>query len=190
MTRKAALFFTAAVLLAGCGGDVVPPETGSGRMSATTFTPQVPAPAPSRTTPAAPSFAPAGIGETVAVQQTQYDDSSGSVTLHGVTRVLETDSPLGSTPANGSFLIIDVTVTTISGALSANPFAWAVQTVDSRTYDAALGSVVGQIDSAEIPAGQERRGNVAFDVPNEPGLVKIWLRGALGAVLVEFQVTV
>lgn len=190
--RRLTIAIAIALTSVGCGGGLVPQQTGSGNMSATTFSAERPPPAPPPTTSSAaptPSV-PAGIGETVAVQQTQYDNSAGSVTLHGVTRVLETDSPLSPIPDNGSYLVIDVTVTTISGSLSANPFGWAVQTADSRTYDAALGAVSGQIDSSEIPAGQERRGNVAFDVPNQPGLITIWLKGALGAILVEFQVTI
>ncbi len=60
------------------------------------------------------------------------------------------------------------------------------QSNDGNTYNAALGALQNQLTAADVPAGRQVRGQVAFDAPAGPLLVDY--TAILGAPLVTFNV--
>ncbi len=64
--------------------------------------------------------------------------------------------------------------------------AWRAQSSDGVTYGAELGVADGQIDSGDVPAGRQVRGNVAFDAPE--GTILLDYTTALSDPLATFQI--
>lgn len=140
---------------------------------------------PSSTPSATTSPAPPGVGSTLSF----VDDlgNAGTVTLHGLRRITAGEGPIGgAAPTNGSYLVADVSVAITEGEGSAHPWLFRVQTPDGRTFDSELGIVAQQIDSSDIPAGRQVRGEVAFDAP--VGELLLDYMEVLGGPLVTFHV--
>lgn len=132
----------------------------------------------SSTTAARTTQAPAAVGETVTYQTSK---SAGTLTLNSAHRVTGAPNRITSPPKNGTYLIIDVTLTVNSGTMTANPGFWKAQDPQGYTYTAQFAGVAEQgIDSGEIPAGQKTRGEIAFDVP--PGPLTVTLNPFTGPV--------
>ncbi len=143
---------------------------------------------PSPTTEVAPTPAETTgfpqVGQTVSFTNSE---GSGTVTLHGARRLTEAEGAFGGTPANGTYLVVDVTVAVSEGSASANPFLWRAQSPDGLTYDADFLAVEGIVDSNEITAGRQLRGNIAFDAP--PGPLTVELTTFFSDPLAIFQIT-
>lgn len=176
------ILLAAALLLAGCTGptssvrDAAPPTADNSDPAAGDDT---------QSTPAAPAVAE--VGQTV-----EFDDgygSAGTITLHSVRRVPPAaDSPF-EPPQHGSYVVIDVTVTAVSGDVSANPFGFRAQSPDGHTYDYSDGadaSIEHPIDSSPIAPGRQVRGEIGFDAP--PGELLIDFSTGL-ATVATFRVT-
>lgn len=113
-------------------------------------------------------------------------DSEGTITLNGIRRIESAEGPIGGEPASGSYLVADFTVAFTEGSGSANPLGFRAQGPDGTTYDSELGVLEQQIDSAEIPAGRQVRGEVAFDAP--VGELLLDYSAPLGGPLATFAV--
>ena len=113
--------------------------------------------------------------------------SGGTVTLNSVRRITSPESPTGTSPENGSYLVADVTVEAADGTVSGNPMFWVVQSEDGTTYPAAdITALASQIDSAQMAAGQQTRGEIAFDAPE--GALLLDYRSPAGESLATFSI--
>ena len=112
--------------------------------------------------------------------------SGGTVTLNSVRRITSPESPTGTSPENGSYLVADVTVEAGDGTVSGNPLFWVVQSKDGTTYPADITALAAQIDSAQIAAGWQTRGEVAFDAPE--GALLLDYRSPVGESLATFSI--
>ena len=112
--------------------------------------------------------------------------SGGTVTLNSVRRIPSPESPIGASPENGSYLVADVTVKAADGTISGNPLFWVVQSEDGTTYPADITALAAQIDSAQIAAGRQARGEVAFDAPE--GELLLDYRSPAGEPLATFSI--
>ena len=112
--------------------------------------------------------------------------SGGTVTLNSVRRITAPESPTGTPPKNGSYLVADVTVETGDGTVSGNPLFWFVQSEDGTTYPADITALASQIDSAQLQPGRQTRGEVAFDAPE--GELLLDYRSPVGEPLATFSI--
>ncbi len=112
--------------------------------------------------------------------------SGGTVTLNSVRRITSPESPTGTSPENGSYLVADVTVEAADGTVSGNPLFWVVQSEDGTTYPADITALASQIDSAQMQPGRQIRGEVAFDAPE--GALLLDYRSPVGESLATFSI--
>src|SRR3712207_2948352 len=112
--------------------------------------------------------------------------SGGTVTLNSVRRITSPESPIGTSPENGSYLVADVTVEAADGTVSGNPVFWVVQSEDGTTYPADITALASQIDSAQIQSDRQIRGEVAFDAPE--GALLLDYRSPVGESLATFSI--
>ena len=112
--------------------------------------------------------------------------SGGTVTLNSVRRITSPESPTGTSPENGSYLVADVTVEAADGTVSGNPVLWFVQSEDGTTYPADITALASQIDSAQMAAGRQTRGEIAFDAPE--GALLLDYRSPAGESLATFLI--
>lgn len=112
--------------------------------------------------------------------------SGGTVTLNSVRRITSPESPTGTSPENGSYLVADVTVEAGDGTVSGNPLLWFVQSEDGTTYPADVTALASQIDSAPLQLGRQTRGEVAFDAPE--GELLLDYRSPVGEPLATFSI--
>ena len=112
--------------------------------------------------------------------------SGGTVTLNSVRRITSPESPTGTPPENGSYLVADVTVEAADGTVSGNSLFWVVQSEDGTTYPADITALAAQIDSAPIAAGRQTRGELAFDAPE--GALLLDYRSPVGESLATFSI--
>lgn len=112
--------------------------------------------------------------------------SGGTVTLNSVRRITSPESPTGTSPENGSYLVADVTVEAADGTVSGNPLFWVVQSEDGTTYPADITALASPIDSAQLPPGRQTRGEVAFDAPE--GALLLDYRSPVGEPLATFSI--
>ena len=112
--------------------------------------------------------------------------SGGTVTLNSVRRITSPESPIGTSPENGSYLVADVTVEAGDGTVSGNPLFWVVQSEDGTTYPADITALASQIDAAQLQPGRQTRGEVAFDAPE--GALLLDYRSPVGEPLAIFSI--
>ena len=112
--------------------------------------------------------------------------SGGTVTLNSVRRITSPESPTGTSPENGSYLVADVTVEAADGTVSGNPVFWVVQSEDGTTYPADITALASQIDPAQLQPGRQTRGEVAFDAPE--GELLLDYRSPVGESLATFSI--
>ena len=112
--------------------------------------------------------------------------SGGTVTLNSVRRITSPESPTGTSPENGSYLVADVTVEAGDGTVSGNPLFWVVQSKDGTTYPADITALASPIDSAQLQPGRQTRGEVAFDAPE--GALLLDYRSPAGESLATFSI--
>jgi hypothetical protein len=112
--------------------------------------------------------------------------SGGTVTLNSVRRITSPESPSGTSPENGSYLVADVTVEAADSTVSGNPVFWVVQSEDGTTYPADITALASQIDSAQLQPGRQTRGEVAFDAPE--GALLLDYRSPVGEPLATFSI--
>jgi hypothetical protein len=112
--------------------------------------------------------------------------SGGTVTLNSVRRITSPESPTGTPPENGSYLVADVTVAAADGTISGNPVFWVVQSEDGTTYPADITALAAPIDSAQLQPGRQTRGEVAFDAPE--GELRLDYRSPVGEPLATFSI--
>src|SRR3712207_4683565 len=112
--------------------------------------------------------------------------SGGTVTLNSVRRIPSPESPNGTSPENGSYLVADVTVEAGDGTVSGNPVLWFVQSEDGTTYPADITALAAPIDSAQLQPGRQTRGEVAFDAPE--GELLLDYRSPVGESLATFSI--
>jgi Domain of unknown function (DUF4352) len=112
--------------------------------------------------------------------------SGGTVTLNSVRRITSPESPTGTSPENGSYLVADVTVEAADGTVSGNPLFWVVQSEDGTTYPADITALASPIDSAQMAAGRQTRGEIAFDAPE--GALLLDYRSPVGEPLATFSI--
>ena len=124
-----------------------------------------------------------GIGETASWSGF---GSGGTITLNSVRRITSPESPTGTSPENGSYLVADVTVETGDGTISGNPVFWVVQSEDGTTYPADITALASPIDSAQLQPGRQTRGEVAFDAPE--GALLLDYRSPVGEPLATFSI--
>jgi hypothetical protein len=170
------------LLLSGCGGDGGSEQAAPATVTATvTVTADPPSSSPSASSSSAAAQT-AGVGATVGFEQ--YGDA-GTITLHGVRRISQAEGPIGGTPTNGGYVVIDVTVSATAGTVTPNPLAFRAVGPDNRTYDSELGVLEQQMDSSEVPAGRSVRGEVAFDAPPGELLIDYGISGPLATFTVS-----
>lgn len=126
---------------------------------------------------------PAAVGQQVSFQRA---DAAGTAMLNSAQRAATAQGPLASAPTNGSFLIVDVTITCSKGKVVANPLAFSVKDRQGYSYNPALGAVAQQVDSSDMAPGDTVRGQVAFDVP--PGPMTLTMRTPLGDTLATWSI--
>ncbi len=151
-----------------------------------TITPNAeqPADAPAEQPADAPAeIKPPGIGDSASWSGF---GSGGTVTLNSVRRITSPESPTGTSPENGSYLVADVTVEAADGTVSGNPLFWVVQSEDGTTYPADITALAAQIDSAQLQPGRQTRGEVAFDAPE--GALLLDYRSPVGEPLATFSI--
>ena len=112
--------------------------------------------------------------------------SGGTVTLNSVRRITSPESPTGTSPENGSYLVADVTVEAADGTVSGNPMFWVVQSEDGTTYPADITALAAPIDSAQMQPGRQTQGEVAFDAPE--GTLLLDYRSPVGESLATFSI--
>ncbi len=112
--------------------------------------------------------------------------SGGTVTLNSVRRITSPESPTGTPPENGSYLVADVTVEAADGTVSGNPVFWVVQSGDGAIYPADITALASPIDSAQLQPGRQTRGEVAFDAPE--GELLLDYRSPVGEPLATFSI--
>jgi hypothetical protein len=132
---------------------------------------------------ASPTFA--AVGETVEFRDGR--GQAGTITLHGVRWIAQGEAPVDRAPESGTYLVADFTVTSTSGSVTANPYAFRAQTPDGRTADYSPFALDESIDSSTIPVGRQVRGEVGFDIQQGPVLIDYTM--PLGDPLATFQVS-
>lgn len=157
------------LLLSACG-----PAATSATVASTT--------ADGSTSAGAPAGKTFAVGQPVAFTT---PDGAGTVTVNGVTRSSAPDV-FGQPPKHGAFLIVDLTLAVSRGSATANPFGFSAQDAQSFTYQAAAGVAQQDIDSSNLSAGQQVRGQIAFDVP--PGPVTVSWRTPLGTTVATWAI--
>ena len=112
--------------------------------------------------------------------------SGGTVTLNSVRRIASPESPSGTSPEHGSYLVADVTVEAGDGTVSGNPVFWVVRSQDGTAYPADSTALASQIDSAQLQPGRQTRVEVAFDAPE--GELLLDYRSPVGESLATFSI--
>lgn len=127
-------------------------------------------------TPGTSSVAPgptvAGMSPPRNINQTQnftggYTDNTygGTITFNTIRTATGPVSSYGDPPKNGIFVIVNVTITGVSGKVSASPYDFSIRTADGSTYDSSYDSVDPNLRSSDLAPGKLIRGNIVFDVP-------------------------
>jgi hypothetical protein len=117
--------------------------------------------------------------------------TTGTITLNGFRRVAAPESQYSSAvPENGSWLVIDVTVQVTDrrepGAALISAYDFSVQDDAGLIYESDTAPLDTTL-SADVVAGRQVRGEVAFDAP-EGHLLLDWSPGFDGP-LATFEVT-
>jgi hypothetical protein len=139
---------------------------------------------PQRPSPSASSAAPStgGVGETLAIAS---PEGTGRLTLTSAGRLVGSD--FAQPPANGSYLVIDVSLRVDGGAVAAGPFQWQARDRQGSLYAAVPAGLTGDdMDSGEVTAGHQATGKIAFDVPAGP--LTVTLASPSGRPLAVFDV--
>jgi hypothetical protein len=107
------------------------------------------------------------VGETVEV--TVYD-GAGTVTLVAVERKAEGADKYADAPAQGNYVLLDVSYEATEGELNYNLFDWTIRDAEGRRFDAS-GSYDGYepgLSSGALSKGNKARGLVVIDAPVGP----------------------
>lgn len=88
-------------------------------------------------------------------------------------------------PATGQLQQITVVMEGVTGTTNVNPLYFTARAADGTAYEAALGTVDGQLSTATVTAGDILKGVVAFDVTGPP-IASIRYNGALGDELAKW----
>jgi hypothetical protein len=113
--------------------------------------------------------------------------AQGSVTLNGIRRTSQSEqSYTDSLPTHGSWLVIDVTVSSTTGEIPYNVYDWTVSTPDGNVQDYDYSVLEEGLGSGTVLPGRIVRGEVAFDVPEGP----LFIDYSLGSeVVTTFEIT-
>ena len=103
------------------------------------------------------------IGDTATIEGEQ----SGPVTVEVTVATPEqhTADPDGFEPANGVWLVVDVTVAVIAGNYTFSDIYFSFEAADGTAYYASFTAFAPALESDTISAGDEINGKLAFDVP-------------------------
>lgn len=81
----------------------------------------------------------------------------------------------GQEPANGSYVLADISYEGVAGAFRYNPFDWTIRDQEGRAYQLGEGNFSGfdetTLDSGTVTAGSKVRGILIIDAP--PGALKL-----------------
>ena len=99
--------------------------------------------------------------------------SAGTLTVNSTRRITSPESPIGTPPENGSYLVVNVTVQATKGSVDVNPLYFRAQSEGGDTKSAEITALAEQLAPGPVAAGRQVRGDVAFDV-------------AEGAILLDF----
>jgi hypothetical protein len=155
----------AALVLTGCGSTNGVPTA----VSSTETEPPI----------ARPTDAAVPIG---AAQDVTDDDVTTRITVQTLTPAQASKYGL---PAAGELQQITVTLEGIRGTTNVNPLYFTARAADGTSYDAALGTVDGQLSTGTVTSGDILKGVVAFDVTGPP-IASIRYNGALGDELAKW----
>jgi hypothetical protein len=121
----------------------------------------------------APEAPPNPIGATL-----QIEDGSVTTAVTVADLIPSSGSQYGL-PTQGELHQVTVTLQGVEGTTNVNPLYFSARAADGTTYDAALGSVDGQLNAGELTAGDIVKGVVGFDVTGAP-IQSIRYEGPLG----------
>ncbi|OZD12561.1 DUF1942 domain-containing protein [Rhodococcus sp. 06-156-3C] len=155
----------AALVLTGCG------STDGVATTESTSSSEAP------TAPPAETSVPIGAAQDVA-----DDDVTTRITVENLTYAQGSKYGL---PAAGELQQITVTLEGIQGTTNVNPLYFTARAADGTSYDAALGTVDGQLATGTVTSGDILKGIVAFDVTGPP-IASIRYNGALGDELAKW----
>ncbi|OAK51427.1 DUF1942 domain-containing protein [Rhodococcoides kyotonense] len=130
-------------------------------------------------TTARPTDATVPIG---AAQDVTDDDVTTRITVQTLAPAQGSKYGL---PAAGELHQITVTVEGVRGTTNVNPLYFTARAADGTSYDAALGTVDGQLPTGTVTSGDILKGVVAFDVTGPP-IASIRYNGALGDELAKW----
>src|ERR1700730_2193262 len=121
---------------------------------------------------ASPAASNAALGQ--AIHITGDSGLSADVTVEKVTYATTGQGPIAQPSANGVYAVADVLIRVAAGDYSFNPFYFKYQTSDGTTTDAFSGNSLTTacapaLSSGPLPAGQQTRGNIVFDVKSKGG---------------------
>jgi hypothetical protein len=136
------------------------------------------APAATQSPSPDPSMFGLAAGQPVTLSS-QFGANGGTVT---VTKVISTTSPAdpsyGSGPANGQYILVQVTYTAAAGKnLEANALDWYAKTPSGQHYDYSSGNAMQALNSSQmltaatINGGETTTGWISFDVPAGHGTI-------------------
>lgn len=158
-----------AALLAGCGTHTV---VGHGTPAITSSSPTPQDTGSTEPPVSTETTVPPGAADLSLTEDLEVTDGDNSVraTVHinSVRTSKRPKSEFGEPPANGTFVIVNVTVTVSKGTLPVNPLYFAFQAPDGTIYhpgdgNSLLAGFDPELDALDVPAGQRVRGNVVFD---------------------------
>jgi hypothetical protein len=106
-----------------------------------------------------------------------------SARVHGAPK----DASIGSPPANGEYVVADVTISDVSGQYDFNPLYFNYVTATSHSFtsldgNAAMAGFDPSLSAGTLSAGDRTGGFVTFDVPKGAG-AEIQLTDPLGSVI-------
>lgn len=201
-------FAAALTLAAGCSSPTTSGQASTATVTAGTQAAQAatvtvtakPAPAATVTVTASPTAAAAPPSETAAAPPADpnaavkvgasvpYEDSRGQgiATLHSAEWT--TEDEFGSPPEQGAFLVLDVSIKSVSGkATGTNPFDWEVKDADGRVYDSTFTAPDPSMSVTDMAPGETVRGNLEFDLPKGTSTVRL-ISGLRGTPLAVWTV--
>ena len=113
--------------------------------------------------------------------------AAGSVTLNGIRRVPQTEQSYSdAVPTHGSWLVIDVAISSTTGELPYNPYDWTVSTPNGNVQDYDYNVLEEDLGSGTVLPGRIVRGELAFDVPEG----QLFIDYSLGfEVVTTFEIT-
>lgn len=121
------------------------------------------------------------------VGQTQEISTGGKKLNVTVADLVPATASPYAMPVKGSLYQVTVTIQGVEGTMPVNPMYVSARAADGTSYDSALGTVDGQLDSTDVSAGDTIKGNVAFDVTGAP-IASIRYEGPLGDQLASWSV--